>query len=817
MNLLSPKKTEFNLDTNILSNEERVETLLEELMKATIVKDPADVTVFKGNSAVVRITYQGRPEPTIKWLRVNRELQPDEKIKIISRNGTSCLTIDNVTYDHAGKYEVSVENLLGKERRFFSLAVEGPPEPVANKPSVNLSTGQATIVWRLPPYDGGRTVIGYTVEAKHAGESPWTVIAESCHSLSYTVLSAETNSVTPGESYRFRVRAENIHGLSNPSMESDPVRIPKQGETMLQEEDEDEFEPSFAARTVEPEEGKLFGERYNVLEELGKGRYGIVKKVIEQATGMSFAAKFVKTIKAKDREQVREEIKIMNALRHPKLLLLAAAYESPRETILITEYISGGELFERVVADDFTLTERDSILFMRQICQGVEYMHKNKIVHLDLKPENIMCRTRTSHQIKLIDFGLAQTLKSDTPIRVLFGTPEFIPPEIISYEPIGTESDMWSVGVICYVLLTGLSPFMGDNDAETFANITRADYDLEDEAFDAISNNAKDFISGLLIKRKELRMSATQCLEHPWIAQHITTMSRIVLPTEKLKKFIIRRKWQKTGNAIRALGRMAILSAYNRRSPTATAESSPTLEQRFEMQYSDDRLKSIRNAIDEDTECVVTSVKENSAEAEPWTHPTCVTEENTEIQKTPTKEESSMSDLSNQIEKKTSKLHIELIPKIQDITTRLEILALKENGKSDKEFIEKSSQRDTIPKSQTLHRVFRGDSRDSGIGDCGSNQMTSSLQIDELEIESTILEEVDHETHNRESKRTLRKKENQQNSTEGMLANLTQDKKNSLSYDTGIITSNDKVATKSDVTKASCETNPVRKGVCKRD
>lgn len=181
---------------------------------------------------------------------------------------------------------------------------------------------------------------------------------------------------------------------------------------------------------------------------------------------------------------------------------------------------------------------------MRQICEGVEYMHQNKVVHLDLKPENIMCRTRTSHQIKLIDFGLAQTLKPDTPIRVLFGTPEFIPPEIISYEPIGTESDMWSVGVICYVLLTGLSPFMGDNDAETFANITRADYDLEDEAFDAISNDAKDFISSLLVKRKELRMSARQCLKHSWMAQHTEAMSRIALPTEKLKKFIVRRKWQ---------------------------------------------------------------------------------------------------------------------------------------------------------------------------------------------------------------------------------------------------------------------------------
>lgn len=273
---------------------------------------------------------------------------------------------------------------------------------------------------------------------------------------------------------------------------------------------------------------------------------------------------------------------------------------------------------------------------------------------------------------------------------------------------------------------------------------------------------------------------------------------------------------QKTGNAIRALGRMAILSAYSRRSPTATAESSPTLEQRFEMQYSDDRPKSIRTAVDEDTEHIVTSAKEDFAETESWTRSTYVTEVNTEIQKTPTKEES-LNGISNQIEEKTSKLHIELIPKVQDVTARLEIFASKESEKSDKELIEKSSQVHTIPKSQALRKVFRGDSRDSGIGDCGSSQMISSLQIDELGKESTIVEEVDHETHNRESERTMRKEENRQSSTAGILVSLAQDKKTSLLHDTGIIAGNDKVATKSDVTKASCETNPVLKGVCKRD
>ncbi|XP_078043308.1 myosin light chain kinase, smooth muscle-like isoform X2 [Augochlora pura] len=528
---------------DLIETTERLNERIDQFIAAAIVKVPADVTVFRGNRVVLRVSYQGHPEPQVKWLRAGRELSADRKTAITYGGGVSCLISDDVTADNAGKYEVSVENKLGKDRRCFSVAVEGPPDPPAGVPSVCCSPGTTTINWRSSPYDGGCTVTGYTVEMNHAGENDWITVTESCYSLSHTIDSSGMDIVEPGEKYRFRVRAENIHGVSEPGNESEFVRIPKEGETQLCD-DEEEFEPPFEARVVEMEGGHLFADRYEVLEELGKGRYGTVRRVIEKSSGTSFAAKFVRTIKTKDREQVREEVRIMNMLRHPKLLLLAAAFESPREIVMITEYISGGELFERVVADDFTLTERDSILFMRQICEGVEYMHQNKVVHLDLKPENIMCRTRTSHQIKLIDFGLAQTLKPDTPIRVLFGTPEFIPPEIISYEPIGTESDMWSVGVICYVLLTGLSPFMGDNDAETFANITRADYDLEDEAFDAISNDAKDFISGLLVKRKELRMSARKCLKHPWMAQHTEAMSRIALPTEKLKKFIVRRKWQ---------------------------------------------------------------------------------------------------------------------------------------------------------------------------------------------------------------------------------------------------------------------------------
>ncbi|XP_011315208.1 uncharacterized protein [Fopius arisanus] len=346
----------------------------------------------------------------------------------------------------------------------------------------------------------------------------------------------------------------NINRVDRSSMKTDSIN---EGDTDLDEM------PEFSIVEVMPRE--IFDDHYDILEEIGKGRYGVVRKVLDKSSEINRAAKFVRTIKNKDRQQVLKEIDIMNTMKHPKLMRLVAAFEGSKEMIMVTEYISGGELFERVAADDFTLTEQDSVLFVRQICEGVAYMHDQHIVHMDLKPENIMCQSRTCHRIKLIDFGLAQTLQPNTPVRVLFGTPEFVSPEIISFEPIGTESDMWSIGVICYVLLTGLSPFMGDNDAETFVNITRADYDFDDEAFSAISKEAIDFISSLLIKRKELRLSAKDCLEHPWLAQCAENMNRVVLPTDKLKNFIVRRKWQKTGNAIRALGRMAILSAKSRK------------------------------------------------------------------------------------------------------------------------------------------------------------------------------------------------------------------------------------------------------------
>ncbi|KAF6776355.1 hypothetical protein AHF37_04220 [Paragonimus kellicotti] len=142
---------------------------------------------------------------------------------------------------------------------------------------------------------------------------------------------------------------------------------------------------------------------------------------------------------------------------------------------------------------------------------------------------------------------------------VLFGTPEFVSPEVISYEPVTPAADMWSVGVICYVMLSGLSPFMGDSQGETLANIMRVTYDFNYPEFDEISEGARDFIRKLLIKDPRKRMMASECLEHSWIKRKKQLKRKGTVSKKRLKHFVYRRKWQKAVNAIIALLRMGVV------------------------------------------------------------------------------------------------------------------------------------------------------------------------------------------------------------------------------------------------------------------
>lgn len=304
-------------------------------------------------------------------------------------------------------------------------------------------------------------------------------------------------------------------------------------------------------------------DHFYILEELGKGKFGVVKKCQDKANGEFYAAKYIKITK-QSKQDVTQEVCMMGKLHHKGLVRLIDAFEVPQYMIVVMELITGGELFEKVVEED-NLTERQVVRYMRQILFAVQHMHRYNMVHLDLKPENILCVGGDPpgyEKLKLIDLGMARILDKNKKETAACGTAEFVAPEVLRLDPITVAADMWSIGAITYVLLSGLSPFLGNNDNETLMNVSNGEYDFEDDdgIFDQISDGAKQFIEQLLVMDVNERNTVDDCLQHEWCKR----AKEKKLKTENLKKFIARRRWQRTTNALKAVQRLAHIGLPNR-------------------------------------------------------------------------------------------------------------------------------------------------------------------------------------------------------------------------------------------------------------
>nr|XP_033776931.1 death-associated protein kinase 2 isoform X1 [Geotrypetes seraphini] len=296
---------------------------------------------------------------------------------------------------------------------------------------------------------------------------------------------------------------------------------------------------------------------YEIGEELGSGQFAIVKKCWEISTGLDYAAKFIKKRQSRTsrrgvrREEIEREVDILQQLQHSNIITLHDVYENRTDVVLILELVSGGELFD-FLAQKESLSEEEATRFIKQILDGVSYLHTKNIAHFDLKPENIMLLDKNIPipHIKLIDFGLAHKIEDGVEFKNIFGTPEFVAPEIVNYEPLGLAVDMWSIGVITYILLSGASPFLGESKQETLANITAVNYEFDEEFFSHTSELAKDFIRKLLVKDTRKRFTIQQALSHPWITTHQSKEETKIqgskkaehtqLKTKRLKEYTIK-------------------------------------------------------------------------------------------------------------------------------------------------------------------------------------------------------------------------------------------------------------------------------------
>ncbi|NXP04695.1 DAPK1 kinase, partial [Thinocorus orbignyianus] len=333
------------------------------------------------------------------------------------------------------------------------------------------------------------------------------------------------------------------------------------------------------------------------------GQFAVVKKCREKSTGQQFAAKFIKKRRTKSsrrgvsRDDIEREVSILKEIRHPNVITLHDVYENKTDVILILELVAGGELFD-FLAEKESLTEEEATEFLKQILNGVQYLHSLQIAHFDLKPENIMLLDRNvpKPRIKIIDFGLAHKIDFGNEFKNIFGTPEFVAPEIVNYEPLGLEADM--CGIFCLSCsLSGASPFLGETKQETLANVSAVNYEFEEEFFSNTSTLAKDFIRRLLVKDPKKRMTIQDSLLHPWIkpkdTQQALSRKASAVNMEKFKKFAARRKWKQSVRLISLCQRLS--RSFLSRSNMSVARSDDTLDEEDSFV-----MKAIIHAINDD-------------------------------------------------------------------------------------------------------------------------------------------------------------------------------------------------------------------------
>ncbi|KAI8851492.1 kinase-like domain-containing protein [Chytridium lagenaria] len=284
---------------------------------------------------------------------------------------------------------------------------------------------------------------------------------------------------------------------------------------------------------------KNFLDVYNIGRVLGKGSFATVKEVERKADGKKFAVKIIERASMKGKENaIKGEIAVLRNMHHPNIIGLQDLYETDKQLFIVTDLATGGELFDKIV-EKGSYTEKDAATIVKQILEGIAYIHDMDIVHRDLKPENLLLlNEKEDSPVKITDFGLSKVAISDDFLQTACGTPGYVAPEVLRKTGHGKPVDIWALGVITYVLLCGYTPFWGDTQTELLQSILEGAYEFEDDPWSNISQAAKDFIASMLILDSHVRPTARELLNNPWLE----TTSDVDLLEHVKKNFNAKRK-----------------------------------------------------------------------------------------------------------------------------------------------------------------------------------------------------------------------------------------------------------------------------------
>ncbi|CAN4126355.1 unnamed protein product [Withania somnifera] len=356
-----------------------------------------------------------------------------------------------------------------------------------------------------------------------------------------SVSAAMWGSRSPDDTASTITNAESVRVETPTSAkETDSIPLPVQDKppehiTMPKSEQKEEVKPKKPKKPAEMKRVASAGLRtdsvlqkktgnlkecFSIGKKLGQGQFGTTFLCTEKATGKRYACKSIakrKLLTNDDVEDVRREVQIMHHLAgHPHVISIKGAYEDAAAVHLVMEYCAGGELFDRIIQRGH-YTERKAAELTRTIVGVVETCHSLGVMHRDLKPENFLFVDQKEESLlKTIDFGLSIFFKPGDKFTDVVGSPYYVAPEVLR-KRYGPEADVWSAGVIIYILLSGVPPFWAENEQGIFEQVLHGDLDFTSDPWPSISEGAKDLMRRMLIRDPRKRLTAHEVLCHPWV------------------------------------------------------------------------------------------------------------------------------------------------------------------------------------------------------------------------------------------------------------------------------------------------------------
>ncbi|XP_076264324.1 obscurin isoform X26 [Rhynchophorus ferrugineus] len=490
---------------------------------------PQMTAMIEGKDLELTCFAVGEPTPVVQWFKNDSIVAESHRIKIFTdAEGRSHYRLTPALAFDQGMYKIVARNKIGqtvaRTRIVLGLVPDEPDSPEASQ----VSDTEVLLTWKQPKHDGNSPVICYKLEYKVADGTEWIKKADNIDHEFFLITGLE-----PDQTYIFRLAAKNAIGWSDQGVPTAPVTTKAAGAEKIQLSKAMAHLQSITDSGKEVEEEKPFKnnyknenepvqwehssiqEHYNFISEISRGRFSTVLKAVDKENDTVVVAKVLEMNDQQQKDDVEGEFTALRSLRHERIASLLAAYHSGDKAVFILEKLQGADVLT-YLASRHEYTEQTVATIISQVLDGIHYLHWRGLCHLDLQPDNIVMAGVRSVQIKLVDMGSTHRVTKLGNKVPIVGHKDYISPEVLAEEPAYPQTDIWTVGVLTYVMLSGTVPFRGTDEQETRQNILFVRYRFE-HLYQEVSQEATRFIMLLFKRQPNKRPTPDECHENRWL------------------------------------------------------------------------------------------------------------------------------------------------------------------------------------------------------------------------------------------------------------------------------------------------------------